>query len=98
MTKRDFWDITKVLEGLVKISMHEVIDVAWERSEEELINNFEMVTNIPDDDIRYGLFDQIIIVGTIGTVLTCKYGKDENELMKMLKDSDALFVKEIKNE
>lgn len=98
MTKRDFWDITKVLEGLVKISMHEVIDVAWERSEEELIDNFEMVTNIPDDDIRYGLFDQIIIVGTIGTVLTCKYGKDENELMKMLKDSDALFVKEIKNE
>ena len=98
MNKRDFWNINKVLAGLIKASMRKTIDVMWDRSEEELIDNFEMIMDTPDDENRPGLFSQMQIAGVIGTVLTCKYGKDENELMKMLKDSDALFVKEIKNE
>lgn len=44
------------------------------------------------------LFTMMYMVGLIGTVLVSKYGKDENELMKVLKDSNSLFVKEIKNE
>ena len=96
MNKKALWDINKVLVGLIKISMRETIDVMWDRSEEELINNFEMVMDTPDDENRPGLFVQMQIARVIGTVLNCKYGKDENELMKMLKNSDALFVKEIK--
>lgn len=76
--------------------MREAMDVMWDSSEEELINKFEMVMDTPDDENRPGLFSQMQIAGVIGTVLACKYGKDENELMKILKDSDILFVKEIK--
>ena len=98
MNKKDFRDINGLLCKLLKISMREVVDEMWNKSEEELINSFEMAMTTPDEENRPGLFSLMQIAGLAGTVLVAKYGKDENELMEMLKDSDALFVKEIKND
>lgn len=98
MTKMGFRDINGLLVELLKISMSEAVDTAWNKSEEELIKSFKKVLATPDDENRPSLFTMIHAAGLIGTVLVSKYGKDEKELMKMLKDSDALFVKEIISE
>lgn len=98
MNKKDFRDINGLLCELLKISMQEVVDEMWNKSEEELIKSFEMVMATPDDENRPSLFTVMHMAGLVGTVLVSKYGKDENELMKMLKDSDSLFVKEIISE
>lgn len=98
MTRTDSRDIEDLLGKLLQISMHEVVNEMWDKSEEELIKSLEMVMATPDDENRPSLFTTMHMAGLVGTVLVSKYGKDENELMEMLKDSDALFVKEIKNE
>lgn len=98
MTKMGFRDINGLLVELLKISISEAVDTAWNKSEEELIKSFKKVLATPDDENRTSLITMIHAAGLIGTVLVAKYGKDENELMEMLKDSDALFVKEIKND
>ena len=98
MTKMGFRDINAMLEELLKISMHGNIDTMWNSSEEELMGYFERVMTTPDDENRPSLFIIMQMAGLIGTVLVSKYEKDEKELMKMLKDSDALFVKEIVSE
>ena len=98
MIKIGFKDINGLLGELLKISMREVADEMCNKSEEELIKSFEMVMATPDDENRPSLFTTMHMAGLVGTVLVSKYGKDENELMEMLKDSDALFVKEIKND
>lgn len=98
MNKKDFRDINGLLCELLKISMQEVVDEMWNKSEEELIKSFEMVMATPDDKNRPSLFTMMHMAGLVGTVLVSKYGKDEKELMEMLKDSDAPFVKEIKND
>lgn len=98
MTKMGFRDIEGLLGELLKISMREAVDSAWNKSEEELIKSFKKVLATPDDENRPSLFTMIHAAGLIGTVLVLKHGKDEKELMKMLKDSNALFVKEIKND
>ena len=88
----------KLLQELLRHSMHEMIDVMWDGSEEELIKSFEKVMAIPDDENRPTLFSLMQVAGLAGNALVLKHGRDEKELMKMLKDSDALFVKEIKSE
>lgn len=88
----------EALQELLKLSMHEAIDVMWRDSEEDLMKRFEMELATPYDEHRPGLFSLMQIAGLIGVVLVAKHKKDEKELMKMLKDSDALFVKEIKSE
>lgn len=98
MTKMGFRDINGLLVELLKISMSEAVDTAWNKSEEELIKSFKKVLATPDDENRPSLFIMIHAAGLVGIVLVSKYGKDENELMKMLKDSDSLFVKEIISE
>ena len=99
MTKNDFRDINELsrelLRELLKISMSEAVDTIWNKSKEELIKSFKKALATPDDENRPSLFFMIHTVGLIGTVLVSKYGKDENELMKMLKDSNALFVKRL---
>lgn len=96
MTKMDLRNINVLLNGLLKIFMREAVDAAWSKSEEELIKDFKTVLTTPDDENAPPLFTLMLVAGLTGNVLTSKYGKDENELMKMLKNSDALFVKEIK--
>lgn len=98
MTKMGFRDINGLLEELLKISMHGNIDTMWNSSEEELMEYFKRVMTTPDDENRPSLFTMMQIAGLIGTVLVSKYEKDEKELMKILKDSDAIFVKEIIND
>lgn len=98
MNKMGFRDINGLLKELLKISMREAVDSAWSKSEEELIKSFKKALTTPDDENVPSLFTLMQITGLIGTVLVSKYGKDEKELMKMLKDSDALFVKEIIND
>lgn len=98
MSKMDCKNFNEFLKELLRRSMHGAIDATWDASEEGLIKSFKTLMDTPDDENRPGLFSQMQIVGVIGTVLVSKYGKDEKELMKMLKDSDALFVKEIKHD
>ena len=98
MTKMDCRDVEELLFGLLMRSMHEMIDVMFDGSEEELIKSFEMALATPDDENRPTLFSLMQVAGLAGTVLVLKYEKDENELMKMLKNSDCMFVKEILNE
>ncbi|MCW6678191.1 hypothetical protein NH286_03360 [Anaerococcus sp. NML200574] len=98
MNKMDCKNLNELLKGLLRCSMHGLIDSMWDASEEALIKSFKTLMGTPDDENRPGLFSQMQIAGVIGTVLVSKYGKDEKELMKILKDSDALFVKEIKND
>lgn len=98
MIKIGFRDINGLLGEMLKISMSEAVDTAWNKSEEELIKSFKEVLATPDDENRPSLFTMIHMAGLIGVVLVTKYKKDEKELMKMLKDSNALFVKEIVNE
>lgn len=88
----------EALQELLKLSMHEAIDVMWRDSEEDLMKRFEMELATPYDECRPTLFSLMQITGLIGAVLVAKHKKDEKELMKMLKDSDVLFVKEIKSE
>ena len=98
MIKMDFRDINGLLNELLKLSMRDAVDTAWKQSEEELIKNFETALATPDDENAPSLFTLMQVTGLIGTVLVSKYRIDEKELMKMLKDSDALFVKEIISE
>lgn len=102
MTKNDFRDINELsrelLRELLKASMRETVDAMWNKSEEELMKKFEIVLATPDDKYRPTHFSLMQMTGLIGAVLVIKYEKDENELMEMLKDSNALFVKEIVNE
>lgn len=98
MNNKNYRDINAMLEELLKISMHGSIDTMWNSSEEELMKYFERVMATPDDENRPTLFTMMQVAGLIGTVLVSKYEKDEKELMKMLKDSDALFIKEIIND
>lgn len=98
MIKMDSRYGAKLLQEILKLSMHELIDDVWEASEEDLMKRFEMVLDTPDDEYRPTLFSLMQVAGLIGAVLVVKHEKDEKELMKMLKDSDALFVKEIVSE
>lgn len=98
MNKKDIRDMNAMLEELLKLSMHGNIDTMWNSSEEELMEYFGRVMTTPDDENRPSLFTMMQMAGLIGTVLVSKYEKDEKDLMKILKDSDALFVKEIKHD
>lgn len=98
MIKIDSRNVNKLLQEILKLSMRELMDEMWDKSEEELIKSLEMVMATPDDENRPSLFTTMHMAGLVGTVLVSKYGKDEKELMEMLKDSDALFVKEIVSE
>lgn len=98
MTEMKYSEFIEALQELIKITMHEAINTMWNSSEEGLMKKFEMVMNTPEDENPPTLFDVMQMAGLIGSVLVLKYEKDEKELMKMLKDSDALFVKEILNE
>lgn len=98
MTKTNVMGIIEGLQELLKLTMHESIDAVWNNSEEELIELFEDVLATANDEHRPGLFTLMQSAGLIGSVLVIKHGKDEDELMKMLKNSNAIFVKEIKND
>lgn len=98
MIKMDCKNLNELLQELLRRSMHEMIDVMWDGSEEELIKSFEMALATPDDENRPTLFSLMQVAGLAGNALVLKHGRDEKELMKMLKDSDALFVKEIKHD
>ena len=98
MTKKDLIGIFEGLQELLKLTMHESIDAVWKNSEEELIELFEDVLATANDEHRPGLFTLMQTAGLIGSVLVIKHGKDEDELMKILKNSNAIFVKEILNE
>lgn len=98
MTNMDSRNGIRLLQEILKLSMYELMDDVWEASEEDLMKRFEMVLATPDDEYRPTSFSLMQITGLIGVVLVTKYKKDENELMKMLKNSDALFVKEIISE
>lgn len=98
MNKFDLMNVDSLMANLVKAVMREAVDVMWNKSEEELIEDFKLALITPNDEDCPTLFTMMYMVGLIGTVLVSKYGKDENELMKVLKDSNSLFVKEIKNE
>lgn len=95
MTKVNDRDDIREWQELLKFSMHEAIEAMWIESEEDLIECYKKVLATPDDEKRPSSFTMMQMVGLIGAILAIKYGKDENELMKILKDSDALFVKEI---
>lgn len=98
MTRMDLRNIEGLLNELLKISMREAVDSAWSKSEEELNKSFKTALTTPDDENAPSLFTLMQMTGLIGTVLISKYGKDEKELMKMLKNSDCIFVKEIAND
>lgn len=98
MIKIDSRNSIKLLQEILKLSMRELMDDVWEASEEDLMKRFEMALTTPDDERRPTLFGLMQITGLIGVVLVAKHKKDEKELMKILKDSDALFVKEIRHE
>lgn len=98
MTIKDYRDDIRGWKKLLKSSMHEAIEVMWDISEEELMDCYKKVLATPDDEKRPSSFTMMQMTGLIGAVLAIKYEKDENELMKILKDSDAIFVKEIKND
>ena len=98
MTKMDYRDDIREWQELLKFSMHEAIEAMWDRSDEDLMECYEKVLATPDDEKRPSSFTMMQVAGLIGAILPIKYEKDENELMKILKDSDAIFVKEIKND
>lgn len=98
MIKMDSRNGIKLLQEILKLSMRELMDDVWDASEEDLMKRFEMAMTTPDDERRPTSFSLMQITGLIGVVLVAKHKKNEKELMKMLKDSDALFVKELKND
>lgn len=98
MTEMKCSEIIEALQELMKITMHEAINTMWNSSEEGLMKKFERVMNTAEDENPPTLFDVMQMTGLIGSVLVLKYEKDENELMKMLKNSDCMFVKEILND
>lgn len=98
MTKMKCSEIIEALQELTQITMHEAINTMWNSSEEGLMKKFERVMNTAEDENPPTVFDVMQMAGLIGSVLILKYDKDENELMKMLKNSDCMFVKEIIND
>ena len=96
MTKMDYRDDIREWQELLKFSMHEAIEAMWMECEEDLMECYKKVLATPDDENRPSSFTMMQMTGLIGAILAIKYEKDENELMKILKNSDALFVKEIK--
>lgn len=98
MTKMDCGIDIGGLQELFKSTMHESIEIMWKDSEEDLMVRFKEVLATPDDEYRPTFFTMMQMAGLIGAVLIMKYGKDENELMKMLRDGDAIFLKETKHD
>lgn len=95
MTKANDRNDIREWQELLKFSMHEAIEAMWMESEEDLIERYKKVLATPDDENRPSLFTMMQMTGLIGAILDIKYGNDENELMKILKDSDSLFMKEM---
>lgn len=91
-------EITGLLEELIKLAMQEAIEVSWEDSEEELMERFKRLIATPNDEMSPGPFAVMQTVGLVGTVLARKHGKNEDELMRLLKESNVNFVKEIIND
>lgn len=90
--------VTDLLQELTKLAMQEAIKVSWEDSEEELMERFKRLIATPNDEMNPGPFAVMQTVGLVGTVLAGKHGKNEDELMRLLKESNVNFVKEIIND
>lgn len=90
--------MTELLQELTKLAMQEAIKVSWEDSEEELMERFKCLIATPNDEMSPGPFAVMQTVGLVGTVLVMKHRKNEDELMRLLKESNVNFVKEIVSE
>ena len=91
-------EIKELFDELTKLAMQEAIKVSWEDSEEELMERFKRLIATPNDEMNPGPFAVMQAVGLVGTVLAGKHGKNEDELMRLLKESNVSFVKEILND
>ena len=91
-------EITELFDELIKLAMKEAIEVSWEDSEEELMERFKRLIATPNDEMNPGPFAVMQTVGLVGTVLARKHGRNEDELMRLLKESNVNFVKEILND
>ena len=91
-------EITGLFDELIKLAMKEAIEVSWEDREEELMERFKRLIATPNDEMNPGPFAVMQTVGLVGTVLARKHGRNEDELMRLLKESNVNFVKEILND
>lgn len=98
MSERENMGLVEILQEMAKLTMKESIEIAWNDSEEELMNRLKSMLATPDDEWNPGPFTIMQTVGLVGTILTIKYKKNENELMRLVKDSNVNFVKEIIND
>lgn len=98
MFKRNDRQTKELLQELARYRMVESIRLVWQDSEDELIERFKSIIATPNDNMNPGPFVIMQTAGLVGTVLALKYEKNQDELMKLLKDSDVNFVKEIMND
>lgn len=96
MSERENMELVEMLQQMAKLTMKESIEIAWNDSEEELMNRLKSMLATPDDEWNPGPFTIMQTVGLAGTILKIKYKKNEKELMRLVKDSNVNFVKEIK--
>jgi len=98
MSERENMALVEMLQEMAKLTMKESVEIAWNDSEEELMNRLKSMLATPDDEWNPGPFTIMQTVGLAGTILKIKYKKNENELMRLVKDSNVNFVKEILND
>lgn len=96
MNEKSIDGLSDLLQELAKSGMHEVIEAAWESSEEEILESLIVMIEFNNYKDNPGPFANMQIVGLLGIVLIMKYKWNEEELMKLLKCSNVDFVKEIK--
>ena len=95
MDLKQIQEMNDMMEKLTVMAMHGAIDIAWSDSEDELMEKFHKVLAIANDDNNPGPFAAMQMAGLLGTALEARYHVDRDQLMKILKDSDLEFVKDL---
>lgn len=91
-------ELLQGMEELLRLGMKLNIDQAFELGKEELLSKFRDAVHEPLEDRSAGMFGLMFIIGTCGGVLNTKYGMSEEELIKLIKESNSDFIKELRND
>jgi len=91
-------ELLQAMEELMRVGMKVNIDQAFEIGKEKLLSKFKEAIHEPLEGDSAHMFGIMFILGVSGGVLSTKYEMSEEELIKLIKESNSDFIKELKND
>ncbi|WP_262123419.1 hypothetical protein [Anaerococcus sp. Marseille-Q5996] len=91
-------ELLQSMEKILNLGMKMSIDQTFEMDEEELLSKFKDAACDSLEDKSSGMFGLMFVIGTFGTVLITKYERSEKELIKLIKETNGDFIKELQND